>query len=370
MIAPRLEVSLEKIYHNARTLVERLGARGIAVTGVSKATLGSVEIAKTLVRAGVKRVGDSRIENIETMRRAPMSDPMILIRSPMLSQARRVVHRADMSCNTELEVIQKLSGEAQRARVIHGVMLMVELGDIREGIMPNDLFDYVRETVRLPNIRFKGIGTNLACRSGVRPDENNMGILSGLADSIESQLGHRVEIVSGGNSANLQWALSGARVGRVNDLRLGEAILLGCEPLERNPIEGLYTDAITLHAEVIEVKKKPTRPSGRLAQNALGETLPIADRGVVSQSILAIGQQDIDPAGMKAPSGIHVMGASSDHLIVESTGFDLTIGTEIGFQLNYGALLRAMTSPFVAKVMKGTCITESKRSMMENEAVR
>jgi hypothetical protein len=33
---------------------------------------------------------------------------------------------------------------------------------------------------------------------------------------------------------------------RVNNLRLGESILLGREPLHRQPIEGLYTDAIAL----------------------------------------------------------------------------------------------------------------------------
>ena len=34
MTAPRLEVDLQKIHHNARSLVERLAVRGIAVTGV------------------------------------------------------------------------------------------------------------------------------------------------------------------------------------------------------------------------------------------------------------------------------------------------------------------------------------------------
>jgi predicted amino acid racemase len=353
MIAPRLEIDLEKIYHNARTLVERLGACGISVTGVSKATLGSVEIAKTLIHAGVRRVGDSRIENIKEMRCAQMPDAMTLIRSPMLSQTRQVVRHADISCNTEIETIKSLSQEARKAKTVHGVILMVELGDLREGIMPDYLFDYVRETVRLPNIKFKGIGTNLACRNGVRPDGKNMAMLSELADSVESQLGHEVEIVSGGNSANLQWALSGGKIGRINDLRLGEAILLGCDPLERKPIDGLYTDAITLFAEVIETKTKPTRPSGRMDQNAFGETQSIADRGLVLQSILAIGRQDIDPAGMQAPMGIDVMGASSDHLIVESDGVELSIGAEVAFHLNYSALVRAMTSPFVAKVMTG-----------------
>jgi predicted amino acid racemase len=85
--APRLEIDLEKIHDNASTLVRRLGDRGIGVMGVTKAVLGSPEIADALLRAGVVALGDSRIDNIETMRRADVGASLALIRSPMLSQA-------------------------------------------------------------------------------------------------------------------------------------------------------------------------------------------------------------------------------------------------------------------------------------------
>ncbi len=350
--APRLLIDLDKIRHNARTLVERLSRRGISVTGVTKATLGSARIAATLLEAGVKRLGDSRIENIETMRLAEVPASMTLIRSPMPSQAQQVVRHADISCNTELEVLRKLSFEARKAGRTHRVILMIELGDLREGIMPSDVMRYVREILNLKNLVFEGIGTNLACRSGVSPDSHNMAMLSELANSIEATLGLTVEIVSGGNSANLEWALSGAEIGRINDLRLGEAILLGCETLHRQPIKGLHTDAITLYAEVIEAKLKPSMPSGTISQNAFGEVPPVTDRGLVTQAILAVGQQDIDPSGLQAPDGIDIMGASSDHLILESERLKLKVGAEVIFQLNYGALVRAMTSPFVTKVIE------------------
>jgi len=352
MPVPRLVFDLDKIHHNARILVDRLSMRGISVTGVTKATLGSARIATVMLEAGVKGLGDSRIENIEAMHLAQMPASLTLIRSPMLSQSQRVVRHADISCNTEIEVIRKLSFEAQRAGCTHGVIIMVELGDLREGIMPDDLMNYARETLSLPNISFKGIGTNLACRSGASPDDKNMAILSELADSTEATLGIAVEVVSGGNSANLEWALNSSDVGRINDLRLGEAILLGCETLHRQPIDGLHTDAITLCAEVIEAKLKPSMPSGTIAQNAYGEVSNAKDRGLVTQAILAIGQQDVEPYGLQAPHGMEVMGASSDHLILESECDDLTVGAEVIFQLNYGALVRAMTSPFVAKVME------------------
>ena len=353
MTAPRLEIDLAKIHHNALTLVQRLAERGISVTGVTKAALGSSEIAAVLLRAGVTGLADSRIENVEAMRRAHISAEMTLIRSPMASQAGRVVTHADVSFNTELDVISALSSAARAAGRTHGIVLMVELGDLREGLMPGRLLHVVRETLRFPNIRFKGIGTNLACRCGVSPDARNMAELSALAGSIEAASGRTVDLVSGGNSGSLPWALSGADTGRINNLRLGESLLLGCEPLHRQPIDGLHTDAITLVAEVIESNVKPSQPWGDMGQAAFGEQPPATERGNISQTILALGEQDTDCDGLHPPPGIEILGASSDHLITNSHGKRLPIGTEVPFHVNYSALLRAMTAPFVAKIMKG-----------------
>ena len=348
MIAPRLEINLKKIYHNAQKLVELLAERNISVTGVTKAVLGSHEIATILLKAGVISLGDSRIENIEKMQDAGVPATMTLIRSPMLSQVDRVVKHADVSFNSELKVIRQLSIAAQKIKQAHGIVLMVELGDLREGIMSADLNNTVHEILRFPNIKLRGLGTNLACRSGVSPSTENMTELSSLVDSIETTFNVSLDIVSGGNSANLAWALSCTDCGRINNLRLGEAILLGREPLHRQPIDGLHTDAITLVAEVIESKVKPSQPWGEMAQTAFGEKNLEADRGNISQAILAIGIQDTDPIGLAPPSPINILGASSDHLIVES---NVSVGTEMTFQLNYSALVRAMTSPFVTNII-------------------
>jgi predicted amino acid racemase len=360
MFAPRLEIDLGKIQHNAHTLVERLASRGISVTGVTKSTLGSPEIAHAMLLAGVHGLGDSRIENIEAIRRSKGSARLSLIRSPMLSQAKRVVASADISFNSELEVIRQLSLEAGKLGRTHAVVLMVELGDLRDGIMPDDLVVAVRETLSLPNIAFKGLGTNLACRSGASPDDANMGELSRLATLIEATFDISIEIVSGGNSANLQWVFGSDYMG------LGESILLGVETLERQVIDGLHTDAITLVAEVIESKLKPTQPTGDLAQNAFGIPSEVVDRGSVMQAILAIGVQDVDLGGLQPPNGDEILGGSSDHLVITSGVGELSVGQEVTFQLNYSAMLRAMTSPFVTKSFKSASNVPNLRTSDRN----
>lgn len=290
------------------------------------------------------------------MRAAQVEASMSLIRTPMLSQVDQVAALTDVSFNTEMDVIHKLSAAAKKADRTHGIILMVELGDLREGIMPEMLEGVVRKLLDLPDLIFMGIGTNLACRSGVSPDSQNMGELTALANSIDATFGPIIHTVSGGNSANLEWALGGEDTGRINNLRLGESMLLGCEPLHRKTIKGLHSNAITLMAEVIELKNKPSQPWGNLAQTAFGESVSSSAGGDVTQAILAIGRQDTDPDGLVPPKGLKILSASSDHLVVDASNFrgNMKVGTEISFLLNYSSLLRAMTSPFIPKIIKAS----------------
>jgi len=358
--APRLEIHLEHLQHNASTLVNRLSSQGIKVTGVSKATLGLPEIARAWVTAGVHSIGESRIESIESLSRYELGVPLLLIRSPMLSQVDRVVAHAAISCNSEAVVLKALAAAAKCQGVRHGVLLMVELGDLREGILAADLEEMVLLTLTLPSLVLVGVGTNLGCQNGIAPDEANMGELSHLMTALERRFCIRLELCSGGNSANLPWLAGGGNPGRINHLRLGEALLLGREPLTRTAIPGLYTNAITLVAEVIESKRKPSRAWGtpHCTSFANGPVVPQkqSDQPMTMRALLALGEQDADPAGLSAP-GISIEGASSDHLVVsEAAGAEavaLAVGDEQRFELSYSSLLRAMTSPFVSRCFIG-----------------
>jgi predicted amino acid racemase len=348
---PRLEVRLDRIRHNACSLVARLARRGIGVTGVTKATLGCPEVARVLLDAGATAIGESRIEGIERLRAAGIEGRLVLVRSPMLSQVDRVVASADVSLNSELVVVEALGAAAVAAGRTHEVVLMVELGDLREGILPGDVEAVLDEVLRIDGIEVAGLGTNLACQSGASPDQRNMDELGALATALERRFGIELPVVSGGNSANLDWALGSGAAGRVNDLRLGEAVLLGCEPLHRRPIEGLRTDAFTLVAEVIESKVKPSLPWGVLGETAFGPGASTLDSGVAGRALLAVGRQDVDPGSLVPPPGTSILGASSDHLVLGTGDSLLRVGEEVRFQLGYAALLAAMTSPFVAVVL-------------------
>ncbi|HEY5690584.1 MAG TPA: alanine/ornithine racemase family PLP-dependent enzyme [Cyclobacteriaceae bacterium] len=351
MGTPRLEINLSKIAHNVRTISDLYGSKGINVAAITKGVCGDPVIADIIVKNGIDVLGDSRMANIRHMIQAGIDARFILIRTPFPSQLEEVVKYAHLSFNSELAVIKSLSTIALASNKTHHIILMMELGDLREGVMPNDMPDMVKEILKLEGIKLEGIGTNLSCHSGIKPDDEKMKTLSWMATSLEDQFNIKLSVVSGGSSANYDWFNSTNDVGRINQLRIGESILLGVEPIGRHPIEHLYTDAFTLFAEVIESKIKPSLPYGDVGQDVFGNIPVFEDKGKMKRAILGLGRQDMYVSALTPQLDVDILGASSDHMIINCKQQDIKTGNELAFNLNYAALLSAMTSPYVTKKM-------------------
>ncbi len=350
MKAPYLEIDLSKLHSNAKNLVAIFEAKGIGITGVTKSFLGDPRIAESLVSAGISSLGDSRIQNIIRMKEANVQASFSLIRSPSASEADDVVSYADVSFNTELSVIAALSKAAVEQKKIHDIVLMVEMGDLREGILHDDLDTTIEKVLRMEGVRLIGLGTNLACLNGVKPSKYNMDKFSRLAGIYEKSHGIKLTLMSGGNSANFDWVQGSDTMGRVNNIRLGEAILMGRETLSRRHIEGLHLDAITLVAEVIESKVKPSLPEGETGLDAFGNTPIFEDKGEMLRAIAGLGKQDVHVDGLTPMIDVDILGSSSDHIILDATRTPLVVGDQIRFSIDYAALLSSMTSPFVGSV--------------------
>lgn len=352
---PYLEIDLKKIQHNAKTLKETLDSKNISIIGVTKVTLGNPTIAKTLVQAGINYLGDSRIGNIIRMREAGVNAKFVLIRNPSLDEIPLVIRYADISLNTELKTIEKLSEESIQQGKKHGVILMVEMGDLREGIMPKDLENIVEKVLKLNNIELLGIGTNLKCFAGVIPDENNMKEFSEIAGKLQKKFGLKLQFISGGNSANYEWIMSTKDKGLINNLRIGTVILLGVEGIREEPIPNFYQDTFTFVAEIVEIKEKPLYPKGTITTNAFGEPSIFQNKnkfkeGHRNHALLNAGRQDIQEKGLFPKDEVEILSASSDYIIVDLKERDFKLGDELRFNVNYEALLGAMTSPFISKV--------------------
>lgn len=345
MSSPHVDVDLWKIRQNTRAIVERLSVPGIRLTGVTKAFCGHPAIAQAMLDGGATGLADARLSNVRRLRQARITSPVTLIRTPMLSQVDDVVLLCEASYNTEIAIIAALAAAAIRQNTVHGVILMVEMGDLREGVAPQDLCDMAQQVVDMPGAALKGIGANFACLSGIAPTAAQMRALSALSNDVEGQCGPFLQMVSGGNSASLPWAFGARATGRINDLRLGEAILLGVNPITGEQIGGLFRDAFTLVAEIIETDHKSVHPLVGCADHNLARIRLVPDISGLSRIILAIGHQDTDPAGLSMPAGTTLVGATSDHLVIGTNDPAPCVGSEMRFNMNYSALMRAMAAP-------------------------
>ncbi|WP_299158155.1 alanine/ornithine racemase family PLP-dependent enzyme [uncultured Tenacibaculum sp.] len=349
MRTPRIDIDIRKIAHNTQQLKKFYGTKKIEITGVTKLIGGNPKIATVLVDNGIQILADSRIENIKRMIKGGVQAQYLLLRTPSLSQVEEVVIYTDISLNSELKILKELSKYAVIHHIIHKVVLMVELGDLREGIMPLEIDNTVKEVLELKGINFIGIGSNFACYGGISPDINKMNELSSIAIHLENKFKISLTIISGGNSANYNWFQSSKSIGRINNLRLGESIFLGREALCRKAIPNLFTDAFTLVAEIIETKIKPSKPYGEVHQNANGKIKKFKDKGEMNRGILAIGRQDVAVSGIMPKQNLSILGASSDHIVIDNTKSNLKVGDTVEFSLKYKALLRVLNSSDITK---------------------
>jgi predicted amino acid racemase len=353
---PALIIDKKKLEHNTRLLVEKCNAFGISVAAVSKVFCGMPEVAQAMVDGGAGMIADSRIENLKKLQYLKV--PKMLLRIPMKSQVDELVEYADVSLNSESDIIHAISEAAIRHNKIHNIILMTDLGDLREGVWSENLIDFVGEIIDLEGIHILGIGTNLTCYGGVIPDEENLGYLVQLAGEIEKRYNIKLDIISGGNSSSLHLVFNNKMPEGINQLRLGESIVLGFETAFGKRIEGTYRDAFTFAAEIVEIKEKPSAPVGRIGMDAFGQKPVFIDKGKRRRGILAAGREDISINGIiPRDSYISILGGSSDHLLVDFTECirEYKVGDIVEFDLTYGGLLAASTSEYVAKVVTCSC---------------
>ncbi len=353
MKRPLLTVHLNKIKHNARTLINRCRQNNITVTAITKCISGMRAIAQTFVDEGAPAIGDSRVQNLQHF--DTIDCDKWLIRIPMISEAADVVRYTTHSLNSELATMAALSAAAVKADRTHKILLMTDVGDLREGYFNKDRFLQDAEKAhKLPNLQIAGIATNLCCVSGVLPSIKTYERLEQFNKTYVQAFGNTPHYVSGGATSSYPMLLEGTLPGFINNLRVGELLLFGEDTSNHRSFDDYYQDAFTLEGEIVELKEKPSLPVGDIGLDAYGNQPTFVDRGIRKRAILAFGRQDVGVDYLKPfDEGITLIGASSDHTVLDVTDSALNyrVGDVIRFQANYQAVLHLTTSAYVDKII-------------------
>lgn len=344
---PSLEINLKHLRSNIEVVRKKCEEQGICIAGVVKGATGLKEVAECFRDAGVQYIATSRMDQIVSLRKGGMNYPMMLIRVPMMSECSDIAEYVDCSLQSELTVIRAVNMEAKRRGRVHDIILMADLGDLREGFWDKEAFldcaEYIEK--ELENIHLLGIGTNVGCYGSVLATNEKLSELVDLSKKVEERIGRKLEIVSGGATSSLMRIWDHDIPDGINQLRVGEGVLFARDlaVYYGYDMSMLHHDVFKLKAEVIEVKVKPTHPVGELAIDAFCRTPHYEDRGMRKRALVAIGRVDFGDLSDIFPKekGIALVGCSSDHTIldVEDCERELVPGDIVEFDIDYGSLI-------------------------------
>ncbi len=343
-----------KLEHNYQFLNQFFAKRNIEWSIVSKMLCGNYDYVKLLCETGIKEICDARISNLRMVKQINPDIQTVYIKPPAKRSIKSIVKYADVSFNTQIETIKWLSEEACAQNVKHKVVIMVEMGDLREGVMGEEVVNFYSKVFELPNIEVVSFGTNLNCLHGVMPSHDKLIQLSLYKQLIEAKFNRNIPYVTGGTSVVIPLIFNGQLPKGVNHFRVGETLYFGLNLFTGEIIEGMQGDVIKLYAEVIELIVKPKVPMGEMEANPSGDVYQIneEDYGKTAyRAIVDLGLLDISPEFLiPEHSGIEISGASSDMLVLDlGDESRYKVGDLVPFHLKYMGALGLMNSNYIEK---------------------
>ena len=236
--------------------------------------------------------------------------PLTLIRPPQPDELEAVAQVADRVLLCDVAAARAIGAHAPGAPV--EVLLTVDLGDRREGVLPEAVPRAAAELGRLHGIDLAGIAVNFACLSGQLPSrllfEQAEALLAGIADLCAAE-----PVLSLGGTCCVQ-SLDGYRPRFRTELRSGGGPLYGYDFVSGRGIAGMARTDPVLTAVVLECGLKPPAPPGARGLDAFGHvpevSLPDED---AYYALLNLGRRDCEPGGLRPLlPGSYLAGATSD----------------------------------------------------------
>lgn len=353
-----LKLNTKKLKHNYQILHDLFEQNKIEWAVVSKILCGNRAFLNELIQLGPKEICDSRISNLKSIKEINPAVQTVYIKPPAQKQITKVVKYADVSFNTELDTIKQLNAEAKNQNKIHKVLIMIELGDLREGVMGEDLIDFYGEIFKLENIKVVGLGANLNCLNGVMPSTDKLIQLSLYKQLIEAKFNKKIPWVSGGTSVVIPLLLTKQLPKGINHFRIGETLFFGVNLFNGGLVEGMHEGIFKFYAQIIELNEKPLVPTGVLDENPSGEVFEIneEDYGKTShRAILDVGLLDIEPSYLiPEDESISITGASSDMVVVDlgQNQKKYKVGDILSFDLKYMGALGLLNSNYIEKIVE------------------
>ena len=350
-----ITLNRKKLEHNFRYLDRIFKKNNIKWSVVTKLLCGNKLYIGELLKLNIFQAADSRISNLRTIKSIKPEIETIYIKPPAKHAVSNVVKYADISLNTSISVIKLLSKEAVKQDKIHKIIIMIEMGELREGIMRDDLISFYSEVFELPNIEVIGIGTNLACLYGVLPNNDKLIQLSLYKQLIDATFNKKIPLVSGGASVTIPLIFNRTLPQGINHFRVGETLFLGTDVYHDSTFEKMHNDVFRLFAEIIELIEKPVVPMGEMGTNVQGESAEVNEEDygrTTKRALIDLGLLDIEENQiLPLDPDISIVGASSDMIVMDlgDNEKNYKVGDFLEFRMTYLGTVRIMNSKYIEK---------------------
>lgn len=350
-----LELNQSALRHNFDVLDAYFKRHSVSWGIVTKILCGTKVFLKELNQLNPDLYLDSRLSNLARIKSLNPNVQTAYIKPPAKRILTKLLEVADISFNTQFDTLIVLNELSRQRNQTHKVVIMIELGELREGVMRENAMNFFTKVFELEFIRVIGLGTNLNCMNGILPTHDKLYQLVLIKQLIESKFNRSLPILSGGTSVVLPLIEKQLVPKGINHFRIGETLFFGNDLLSGGQFLNLREDVFTLRAEVIEVLYKPTVPSGERGMNLMGEINASEEDDFSTyrwRVLLDLGVLDIDPSNLiPEDSGFRIDGASSDILALDldPNATVPKVGDLIGFKVNYMGALRLMGSYYIEK---------------------
>jgi len=325
---------------------------------VSKLLSGNKIYLTELLKFDIDQICDSRVQNLKEIKSINPKIETIYIKPPAKRSISSVVKYADISMNTEIETIKLLSKEAKKQNKIHKIIIMIELGELREGVLGEDFIDFYESIFKLKNIKIVGIGANLSCLYGILPNQDKLIQLSLYEQLIEAKFNKQIPYVSGGSSVTIPLIFQNLLPKGINHFRVGETLFLGTDVYNNTELKKMHSDVFSLYSEIIELIEKPIVPMGEFGTNVEGESFEFDQTNIGETSyraIIDLGLLDVEKDNLElVDKSLKLAGASSDMIVIDldENKKKYKVGDLVEFKLNYMGVLRIMSSKYIEKKIK------------------
>lgn len=359
-----LVIQQNEIRANIQKLSAFFQKHSIEWSLITKVFSGDKDFFKSILTPQVIKdihsVGDSRLTSLKNLKELNPNMTTIYIKPPAKVYAREIIEYADISFNSSFATIEALNQAAHNAGKIHRIIVMIELGELREGIKRSDILNFYEKVFRMSNIKVIGIGSNLGCMYGVEPTYDKLVQLFLYRELIAQKFQKELPLISGGTSITLPLIEKDMVPKDINHFRIGEAAFFGTSPLDNKPFAELSSSTFLFSANIIELEKKKLVPDGVIGDANIGHTAAFDDEDVSESSykaILDFGLLDVDKDDLGFfDTQVQFVGVTSDMTVVdlgENKNKDghpkYQVGDKIHFKPNYMAVARLLNSKFIDK---------------------